>query len=253
MKPDSLDQLRQDHHPDMISERLNAPSKPQVLPDAVLGAIDGCVTTFAVVSGAFGAGFSASVALVLGFANLFADGFSMAVSNYEATKAQNEYIDTIKKLEADHIDRVPEGEKEEIRQIFQQKGFQGKILEKIVDTISQDKTLWIETMLTEEHGLQKNHSNCSVSALATFLAFITVGAMPLVPYLMSGLSLTTQFTASALIAMFMFFSIGLIKSLSLGKRQLASGVKTLIMGSAAASIAFLTGFGLQHLFGISMI
>jgi VIT1/CCC1 family predicted Fe2+/Mn2+ transporter len=253
MKQDSLDQLKQDHHPDMISERLNTPSKPQILPDAVLGAIDGCVTTFAVVSGAFGAGFSASVALVLGFANLFADGFSMAVSNYEATKAQNEYIDTVKKLESDHIDRIPEGEKEEIRQIFQHKGFHGEMLEKIVDTISQDKTLWIETMLTEEHGLQKNQPNSSTAALATFLAFITVGAMPLVPYLIPGLSLSVQFTASALIAMLMFFSIGLMKSLSLGKLKLASGIKTLIMGSAAASIAFLTGFGLQHLFGISMI
>ncbi|WP_081822760.1 VIT1/CCC1 transporter family protein [Hydrogenovibrio marinus] len=85
------------------------------------------------------------------------------------------------------------------------------------------------------------------------MAFIAVGITPLIPYLILGLSMTTQFTTSSLIAMLMFFSIGLMKSLSLGKIKLTSVIKTLIMGSAAASIAFLTGYGLQHLFGISMI
>ncbi|NIP71623.1 MAG: hypothetical protein GWO16_00680, partial [Gammaproteobacteria bacterium] len=72
--------LEAEHHPEAIRRRLNGGSGGQSLPDAILGGIDGCVTTFAVVSGAFGAGFSATVALVLGFANLLADGFSMAIS-----------------------------------------------------------------------------------------------------------------------------------------------------------------------------
>lgn len=60
------------------------------LPEFVYGGIDGAVTTFAVVAGAVGASLSAAVVLILGFANLFADGFSMAVSNYLATKSQTE-------------------------------------------------------------------------------------------------------------------------------------------------------------------
>ncbi|WP_024851938.1 VIT1/CCC1 transporter family protein [Hydrogenovibrio kuenenii] len=253
MKYDSLSQLEQDHHPTAISKRLSTPTKPQILPDAILGAIDGCVTTFAVVSGAFGAGFSATVALTLGFANLFADGFSMAVSNYEATKAQKEYLDTIKKTEADHIERIPEGEREEIRQIFLQKGFKDQTLEKIVETITQDKNLWIETMIIEEHGLQKNEPHSVRSALSTFFAFVFVGAMPLIPYLIPSLTLAHQFMISTLIAALMFFLIGILKSIVLGKLNLTSGIKTLVIGSAAAGIAFATGYLLQNIFAISAV
>lgn len=252
MKHDSQTKLEEDHHPSAITKRLNAQPKPQVLPDAILGAIDGCVTTFAVVSGAFGAGFSASVALILGAANLLADGFSMAISNYEATKTQHEYLEAIKKLEADHIERIPEGEREEIRQIFSQKGFKGETLEEIINTITQDKALWIETMVMEEHGLQKHAPHSIYAALATFVAFVFVGAMPLSPYLFD-IDLKVQFTISTLIALLMFFSIGLLKSFALGKMRLRSGIKTLFMGATAAGLAFLTGYVLQHLFAVNMI
>lgn len=250
MKSDNLDKLQQDHLPDAISDRLNAPAKNSPIPDAVLGAIDGCVTTFAVVAGAFGAGFSANVALILGFANLFADGFSMAVSNYEATKAQKEFINRIKQMEADHIARVPEGEREEIRQIFQRKGFSGETLEKIVETITEDENLWIETMLTEEHGLQKTAPQSINAGLVTFFAFVFVGSMPLIPYFFTDIPTNTQFTISAVIALIMFFLIGLLKSLSfeaVGFQQLISGAKTLLLGGSAAFIAFATGYLLQNL------
>jgi VIT1/CCC1 family predicted Fe2+/Mn2+ transporter len=105
----SRDELRRDHRPEAIQQRLSQTAKSQNISDAVLGGIDGCITTFAVVSGAVGAGFSSSVALVLGFANLVADGFSMAVSNYESIKAQREFIEEIRRTEEDHIDRIPEG------------------------------------------------------------------------------------------------------------------------------------------------
>ena len=60
------------------------------LPEFVYGGIDGTITTFAVVSGVLGASLSSSIVLILGFANLFADGFSMAVSNYLSTKSRND-------------------------------------------------------------------------------------------------------------------------------------------------------------------
>lgn len=59
-------------------------------PDSIFGSVDGLVTTFAVVSGVVGAGLSSTVILILGFANLFADGFSMAASNYLSTKSEND-------------------------------------------------------------------------------------------------------------------------------------------------------------------
>jgi len=65
-------------------------------PDFVFGAIDGTVTTFAVVSGVVGASLSPSIIIILGFANLFADGFSMGVSNYLSTSSNNDMNGVIK-------------------------------------------------------------------------------------------------------------------------------------------------------------
>jgi len=62
------------------------------LPEFVYGGIDGTVTTFAIVSGVIGASLSSAIVLILGFANLFADGFSMAVSNYLSTDSRNQLL-----------------------------------------------------------------------------------------------------------------------------------------------------------------
>lgn len=250
MKQNYQEQLEQEHLPQAIAERLKQPPKRQNISDAILGGIDGCVTTFAIVSGAIGAGFSASVALILGFANLFADGFSMAISNYEANKAQQEFADNIRKTEAEHIKHVPDGEREEIRQIFQQKGFEGETLEKIVHTITQNKTLWIETMLTEEHGIQVQPPSALKAALTTFIAFLVVGAIPLIPFLVSFLTVNQQFMISTVLAAIMFFSIGMLKSLVFAKPMLYSGFSTLLTGGTAASLAFLTGYILREVFKI---
>ena len=67
-------------------------NKQKYLPEFVYGGIDGVVTTFAIIAGAIGASLSPSVILILGFANLFADGFSMASSNYLSRKSETEEI-----------------------------------------------------------------------------------------------------------------------------------------------------------------
>ena len=91
MRKIAHEELVREHRPDAIKERLKHSTASRHTSDAVLGGIDGCVTTFAIVSGAVGANFSPAVVLVLGCANLIADGFSMAISNYEAIKAQQEF------------------------------------------------------------------------------------------------------------------------------------------------------------------
>lgn len=250
MKKTSLEQLYREHQPEAIEKRLNTANKPQIISDAVLGAIDGCITTFAVVAGAFGAGFPASVALILGFANLLADGFSMAVSNYEASKAQLELREQARCMEEEHIDRIPNGELEEIRQLFHMKGFAGEILEAIVATISQDRQLWVETMLVEEHGLQKADISPRRSAAVTFATFLLAGSIPLLPLLAGGLDTRWQFILSSVLAAAVFFSIGMLKSLVFAKPILRAGLGTLLTGGAAAALAYLTGHLLRQAFGV---
>lgn len=242
--------LADDHRPEAIERRLNQRRPSENVSDAVLGGIDGCVTTFAVISGAAGAGFTPSVALVLGFANLLADGFSMAVSNFESTRAQGEFIDHTRRTEADHIRHVPEGEREEIRQIFRQKGFEGETLERVVDTISADVQVWIDTMLVEEHGLRKEAPAPWRAAIVTFSAFIVVGAVPLMPFVLTDWAMRRQFAISAGLAAVVFAGIGMLKSLVFRQPVLRAGAATLVSGGAAATIAYLTGYVLRRAFGL---
>ena len=252
MNHDIQEKLAKEHLPESIRERLNSPAKQNVVSDAVLGGIDGCVTTFSVVSGVVGAGFSPSVALVLGGANLIADGFSMAISNYESIKADEEFIQSIRVSEQEHIDKIPLGEREEIRQIFKRKGFSGEVLETIVDTISADSNLWIDTMLTEEHGVQKISRDPVKAAITTFGSFIIVGLIPLVPFMVQGMEKSLQFTFSACLAAIMFFAVGAMKSRLLSKPALRSGLGTLLTGGAAATLAFVVGYLLRGISGIGV-
>lgn len=251
MNQDAKEKLAEEHRPEVIRERLKGPVKENVTSDAVLGGIDGCVTTFAVVSGVVGAGFSPSVALVLGFANLIADGFSMAISNYESIKTAGEFIQSIRDSEEEHINKIPEGEREELRQIFKNRGFSGEVLENIVDTISADRHLWIETMLTEEHGVQKRSRDPIKAAIATFCSFVVVGSIPLIPFMAPELEKNTQFAISAGLAGLMFFSIGAMKSRVFSKPVVLSGVRTLLTGGTAAALAFAVGYLLREVFGIA--
>ncbi len=250
MKKQSQDELVQQHQPAAIQRRLQQAPESQPIADAVLGGIDGCVTTFAVVAGAFGAGLPSSVALVLGFANLLADGFSMAVSNYEAIKSRWEFADDLRRTEEHHIEQIPAGERQEIRQIFRNKGFTGDDLEMIVTTICQDKMLWIDTMLAEEYGLQKQLPIPWKSGLVTFISFVLIGTIPLIPFLLFGLPLQHQFALSCAAAAVVFFAIGSLKSLVFNKPVLRAGLSTLLTGGTAAGLAYVTGFLLRELFGV---
>ena len=241
--------LAVEHQPDQISLRLDRANQQRPVADAVLGGIDGCVTTFAIVSGSVGAGLPGSVALILGIANLIADGFSMAISNYEAVKADVDYYDHLEQMEHAHIALIPAGESEEVRQIFARKGFNGETLEQIVETITKDRGLWVKTMLQEEHGMADQLRSPIRSALITFVSFLFAGLVPLAPFFFA-LTLTTQFFASTLLAATGFFVIGMAKSRVINKPMLRSGLSTLATGGTAAGLAFLTGYLLREAFGL---
>lgn len=238
-----------DHHPEAIQERLATQHKHSYVGDAVLGGIDGCVTTFAVVAGAVGGGFSSFVVVVLGFANLIADGFSMAISNYQNTKSQSEQVEEARRSEEDQIRRYPEGEREEVRQIFAAKGFEGKVLDQVVDVITRDRSLWVNTMLTEELGLRVQTPSPTRAAWTTFGAFLLVGFLPLLPFVVPGLAPGLVFPISAAVTAVAFFAIGFTKGLVLQRPALRAGLETLLMGGGAAVLAYFVGYWLRQTFG----
>src|SRR6185436_2746023 len=106
-----MSELEHEHTAEAIAARL-ASSKHNYIRDFIYGGIDGAVTTFAVVSGVAGAELSTGIILVLGFANLIADGFSMAASNFLATRAEEQLRKKARLKEEQEIDLYPEGEVE---------------------------------------------------------------------------------------------------------------------------------------------
>ena len=230
--------LEHGHEPEEIAERINETNRRSNLRDIIYGAIDGAVTTFAIVAGVVGAELSTKVILILGIANVLADGFSMAAGNYSGTKAELDDIRRIREIEDRHIRMEPDGERAELREILAQKGLDGDVLDAAVDAITRNKKSWIDMMLVDEYGLSPVDPHPMRAALATFGAFLVAGLIPLLPYI---LSLPAPFHWSIWLTAVTFFSVGAAKS----RRSLApwwrSGIETLLIGGAAASIAYLVG------------
>ena len=248
MKQDPASPLHAEHKPEAIAARLGTKRSSDYLADGVLGSIDGCVTTFAVVAGSVGGGLPANVAIILGLANLIADGFSMGASNYLGVKSQSDALERTRQMEHRHIDEVPEGEREEIRQIYARKGYEGEVLEKIVEVITTDKRRWVETMLAEEHGLHLHGRQPLKAGLTTFAAFVLVGAIPLIPFFFS-LTPTQMFGLSALMTAIAFLIVGMVKGVVLGQSKFRSSLETVLIGGAAAALAYFAGAWLRQAFG----
>lgn len=235
--------LQAGHTRAAIAERISRLPRQSYLRDFVYGAIDGTVTTFAVVAGVVGAEMSASVIIVLGLANVVADGFSMAVSNYLGTKSQREELHRARRTEEHHIDLIPDGEADEIREIFRQKGFDGELLERIVQVVTSNRQLWVETMLTDEWGLTLTTPVPWRAGLMTFIAFVVAGMLPLLPFIVAAINGRSQavFGWSISLAALAFFGIGAIKSWFVGHSWWRSGLETLTLGGGAALLAYVTG------------
>lgn len=236
--------LEHSHKPQDIASRLASGPDASYLRDWIYGGIDGAVTTFAIVAGSVGAALSPKIILILGVANLLADGFSMAAANYSGSKSENEDFARLRAVEEKHIRLEPTGEAEEIRQIFKTKGFEGDDLETLVRLITSNKAAWIDTMMQGEYGMSDAGRAPLKAAFYTFAAFLLFGAVPLFPFVFSFPSsavLATAFTAVA------FFAIGSFRSIWSQRNWFACGMETTAIGMAAAGIAYLTGHGLQTL------
>jgi len=219
--------------------------------DFIYGSIDGAVTTFAIVAGVMGASLPSGIILILGFANLFADGFSMAAANYQASKARNEFVAMKRKQEEWEIDNLEEQERDEIRDIYREKGFKDELLEDVVRIITSRRKVWIDTMMKEELGLIEDEKNPMDSSVSTFVGFNLIGLIPLIPFMIFmaiGIELNSEaFVYSIVSVIAAFFLVGMIKGKIVKKSMISSGINTLIIGGVAAVVAYMVGYGLNFL------
>lgn len=226
------------HTPHAIAARLAVAPQASYLRDWVYGGIDGAVTTFAVVSGVVGAALEPRVILVLGIANLIADGFSMAASNFLGTRTELAEREQLAAVEARHIDEHPEGEREEVRQIYRAKGLEGRALEEVVAAVTATRERWMATMLVEEYGLSPIARSPLRAAGATFAAFALAGAVPLLPWLAGS---SRPFLHASLTTAAVFLAIGSLKARWSVRPAWLSGLETLAIGAAASGLAWAIG------------
>jgi VIT1/CCC1 family predicted Fe2+/Mn2+ transporter len=240
--------LEEEHTPGAVGARLRDEPSPSYLRDFIYGAVDGAVTTFAVVAGVAGANLDETVVIILGGANLIADGFSMAVSNFLGSRAERQQRELARREEHRHIRLVPEGEREEIRQIFAAKGFEGHDLERVVEVITAKPDLWANTMMSEELGFGSTERNEYRAAVATLLAFLTVGLLPLMVFvydLATPGDVANAFTWSAAMTGIAFLAVGSLKSRFVGQAWWRSALETFAVGGLAAALAYAAGALLQ--------
>lgn len=249
-KPTAREKYKASHSPEQIANRLQDGPASIYLKDFIYGAIDGAVTTFAVVAGVAGAGLSSGIVIVLGFANLLADGFSMAVSNFMGTRADNQYRKKMRNIEQEEIKYWPQGEIEEIRQIYAAKGFKGELLEQIVEVITAEEDRWVDTMIQEEHGMPLEDHSPAKAGLITFIAFFVIGLVPLLTYLvnwLAGEKVLDEFLWSTVLTGLAFLGVGAAKARFLDQSHLWAAFETLLIGGAAAALAFGVGVMLKGL------
>jgi VIT1/CCC1 family predicted Fe2+/Mn2+ transporter len=244
----SIEETKKAHKKEVIHEEGHKKSG-EYIGDFVYGALDGIVTTFAVVSGVTGAGLSVVVILVLGFANLLADGLSMAAGNYLGTKSEREYYKKEKQRESWEVENVPEGEREEIREIYRRKGFKGKDLERAVKIITSDKETWVKTMMLEELNMIEDKKSPIRAGVVTFVAFFALGLIPVLTYVASYLFGFNGdlFLTTVILTLVAMFAVGSVRSLVIKKKWYIAGLEMLVIGGTVALVSYYTGFFISTL------
>ncbi|WP_324721904.1 VIT1/CCC1 transporter family protein [Salinimicrobium sp. HB62] len=223
----------------------------EYISEFVYGGIDGAITTFAVVAGAEGASLGIEVVIILGLANLIADGFSMSVGNFFSTKAERDTFERHKQVEYWEIENLREKEIQEIRDIYSAKGFQGELLEQVVAVITADKDIWVDTMMKEELEMVKSDKAPWKTAGMTFFSFVVVGSVPLLSYVFTGTGPSIQqdlFLYSCVLTGVALAIVGSLKSIVTEKNVLWGIVETLLLGGLAAFLAYFVGDVLEKMF-----
>ena len=221
----------------------------QYVGDIIYGGLDGIITTFAIVSGVAGAQLESGIILVLGLANLIADGFSMAAGAYLSLKSEQAYYDKEKERELWEVENFPEGEKQEMHQIYLQQGYTPEEAAQLVDIKSRDPERWVNAMMIDELRMTRDDRKPMLSGLTTFISFIIAGSVPLLIYLVGlvHVDVPSSFEISILLSALALFGLGTAKVRITLQNPFQSGFEMLVVGGLASGVAYAIGALLRNL------
>jgi VIT1/CCC1 family predicted Fe2+/Mn2+ transporter len=221
------------------------------LREVIYGAVDGIITTFAVVAGFSGAALSGdttsqlsfAVVLLFGLANLFADGVSMGLGNFLAVRSEQGLYRSLRVREKDSSEQNGSLEAHETVSALIEKGFSEADAKTLTSIYRKNEPYWIDFILNNELKIQNPMDENPLSTgFATFLAFITFGFIPLLPFvLLESIDPEIVFRISATGALIALVVLGIFKWKIVGTNAVKSILEVVIIGGMAATVAFYVG------------
>lgn len=209
-----------------------------LLRDIVIGMSDGLTVPFALAAGLSGAVVSSSIIIIAGIAEIAAGSIAMGLGGYLAGKTEQDHYNSELKREYDEVERVPEMEKQEVKDFFKDIGLSEEIQHKAAEEIAKDKKQWVEFMMKYELGLDEpDPKRATKSALNIGLSYIAGGIIPLSPYFFINNS-TEALKISVIATLICLFVFGYFKSKMTGVSPLRGAIKVTLIGAVAAAAAF---------------
>ncbi|MBI3318897.1 MAG: VIT1/CCC1 transporter family protein [Candidatus Omnitrophica bacterium] len=240
-KPSVLEELGV--RPVYLDEAWHSP-KGRLIREVIYGATDGLVTSLGFVIGVFGALQENQIILISGVAEATAGALSMGFSAYISSKSQSEFFLAEIQRERREIREMPDKEKEEVRKIYQAKGFSGEELEMVVKRITSNPSVWLRCMMEEELGLiVESFDKPSLVGIITACSYLAAAFLPIIPYFF--LPLQEGFLWSVGVSMGILFLLGAGKTALTRTPPLKSGLESMGIGLIAA----LVGYGIGTISG----
>lgn len=233
--------LPKNEHPQLDHHRHDDPHRyASALADIILGGQDGLVNVLGIVLGIAAATSDPRIVLVAGVAATFAESISMAAVAYTSTLAETAHYESEREREYRHVRMVPAVEREEIRTIYQQKGFEGELLDQIVEKITADEDVWVGVMMAEEHQLiPTSRQDALRSAIVVGIAAVVGSLIPLIPF--PFLDVKPSIWVSLIISAITLFAVGVYKARTTVGHAGKSGFEMAAIGTVSALVGYLVG------------
>ncbi len=207
------------------------------LRDVILGGQDGLVNSLGIILGVSAASSDVRILIATVLAATFAESLSMGAVAYTSALSQKDYYNSERKKEEYEIEHYPQMEREEIRKIYEKKGFKGKVLNEIVSTITKDKKLWLDTMMAEELHIEPvDTMDVLKSSVIVTIATAIGHTIPLLPFFF--VSHQVGLIISVVICGVTLFAVGVYQAVSLVGSWWKSGIRMVMIGLAAAFIGY---------------
>ena len=245
-EPSSPGQLKPLHEPDVERAGIG-----RSLRDIILGGQDGLVNVLGLVLGVAAATAQLRIVIAAALAATFSESIAMGGVAYTSALAERDYYLAQLEKERREIEEVPEVEREEVREIFRDKGLHGEVLERVVGEITSDKQVWVDVMMRDELHLAPVSSKGVVRrALVTGFATLIGSLIPLIPFLfvpIFGIAVSTATILAVPLCAAVLFGVGAYKALTLVGDWRMSGLQMLVIGMVSAA----AGYGIGRLLHVS--